>query len=274
MLAEYLTGIVFGTVFIAVFASLIVSLNWFDPLALAMWAGMGSGSLMAAASGAIAAQQTPQMAKEVAAFAAASNRITTTIGTYFTLLLSLPFTVRAYQVLEPRLGRWVSRTRTIDVAEAGVGTPSPLTFSAAALAAIWGCTGLIALLGNEIAFGTVPDQATSAGMAIIAGVAAAGYGLFRLTRGVAPAVLWSSLLAMTLTYPDTPYSAQIAALTGRINFVALATPIALAGLSIAKDMPVFRKLGWRIVVVSLAANAGTCLGGSFVAQLFMHILPG
>ena len=64
-------------------------------------------------------------------------------------------------------------------------------------------------------------------------------------------------------------------MTGRINFLALATPIiALAGLSIAKDMPVSRKLGWRIVVVSLAANAGTFLGGSFVAQLFMHILPG
>ena len=190
VLAEYLTGIVFGTVFIAIFASVIASLNWFDPLALAMGAGMGSGSLMAAASGAIAAQQTPEMAKQVAAFAAASNLITTTVGTYFTLLLSLPFTVWAYEMLEPVLGRWRTWSRPIHVVEAGVGNPVPFTLSAAWLAAIWVCTGLIALVGNEIAFGTLPDRATMAGMAIIAGVAAAGYVLHRLAKGVAPAVLW------------------------------------------------------------------------------------
>ncbi len=52
--------------------------------------------MMAAASGAIAAQQTPEVAKDVATFAAASNLVTTTIGTYFTLFLSLPFTIWAY----------------------------------------------------------------------------------------------------------------------------------------------------------------------------------
>ena len=105
VLAEYLTGTVFGAVFIAILAGLLASLHVFNPLALAMGAGVGSGSMMAAASGAIAAQQTPEMAKEVATFAAASNLVTTTIGTYFTLFLSLPFTIWAYSKLEPILGR-------------------------------------------------------------------------------------------------------------------------------------------------------------------------
>ena len=61
--------------------------------------------MMAAASAAIAAQQTPEVAKEVAAFAAASNLITTTIGTYFTLFVSLPFANWSYSMLEPVLGR-------------------------------------------------------------------------------------------------------------------------------------------------------------------------
>ncbi len=274
VLAEYLTGIVFGTVFIALFASLVASLQWFDPLALAMGAGMGSGSLMAAASGAIAAQQTPELAKQVAAFAAASNLITTTVGTYFTLLLSLPFTVWAYRVLEPVLGRLRTSSHATGTVEAAPGD-APFALPAPWLAAIWLGTGAIALAGNDIAFGTAPDGSAIAGMAIVAGVAATGYGLHRLTRGVVPAVFWASVLAMALTYPGTPYAAQVAALTGKINFLALATPvIALAGLSIAKDMPVFRKLGWRIVVVSLAANAGTFLGGSFVAQLFLHTAAG
>ncbi|SAL06256.1 AbgT transporter [Caballeronia calidae] len=46
--------------------------------------------------------------------------------------------------------------------------------------------------------------------------------------------------------------------------------LTFAGLSIAKDIPAFRRLGWRIVLVSFVANAGTFLGAALVAQLF-HI---
>lgn len=63
VLAEYLTGSVFGTVFIALLAGLLASSGVFHPLALAMGAGVGSGSMMAAAAGSIAAQQTPEMAR-------------------------------------------------------------------------------------------------------------------------------------------------------------------------------------------------------------------
>lgn len=37
-----------------------------------------------------------------------------------------------------------------------------------------------------------------------------------------------------------------------------------------RDIPTFRKLGWRIVVASLMANAGTFLGATIIAQFFMH----
>jgi len=276
VLAEYITGTVFGTVFIALFASLVTSLGIFHPHALAMGAGMGSGSLMAAAAGAISAQQTPEMAKEVAAFAAASNLITTTIGTYFTLFLSLPFTIWAYGVLEPILGRGKGRS-VVEAAEEDLSDTARAAevteaFSIAQIFAVWIGVGLIALAANYVAFRTVPDGTTLAGLGIILCCVAIGFAVYKLTRGVVPAVLWVSLVAMALTYPTMPYAAEIATLTGRINFLALATPvIALAGLSIAKDLPVFRRLGWRIVVVSLAANAGTFVGGAFVAQHFLHL---
>ena len=65
-------------------------------------------------------------------------------------------------------------------------------------------------------------------------------------------------------------TATTAALTGKINFIALATPvISFAGLSIARDVPVFRRLGWRIVIVSLLANTGTFLGATVIAQFFI-----
>lgn len=274
VLAEYLTGTVFGAVFIAVLASLITSLGIFNPLALAMGAGVGSGSMMAAASGAIAAQQTPEVAKDVAAFAAASNLITTTIGTYFTLFLSLPFTIWAYRVLEPILGRQskASLTPENDPSLSGEVDHSTPSITVGAQVVVWILVGLFALCGNWINYKTpATDPMALAGMAIIVGVVLLGYGLYRLTGRKVPAVIWVSLVGMVLTYPAFPFAGSIAAMTNKINFLSLSTPIlAFAGLSIAKDVPAFRRLGWRIVVVSFAANAGTFIGAALIAQFFMH----
>ena len=45
---------------------------------------------------------------------------------------------------------------------------------------------------------------------------------------------------------------------------------AFAGLSIVKDVPAFRRLGWPIVVASLMANAGTFLGATVIAEYVRH----
>lgn len=275
VLAEYMTGTIFGAVFIAIFAGVITGLGIFDPLALAMGAGVGSGSMMAAASGAIAAQQSADVAKDIAAFAAASNLITTTIGTYFTLFLSLPFTVWAYGVLEPILGRGREATSeeltSLAAADATLAHQQTADVSAIERFSIWIVSALIALIGNYIAYKTVPDASVLAGAAIIVAAVMIGHLIYLLTKGWVPAVVWVSLVAMALTNPATPFAAEVAAMTGKINFLALATPLlAFAGLSIAKDMPAFRSLGWRIVVVSLMANAGTFLGATIIAQFFMH----
>ncbi|MBB3236726.1 DUF3100 domain-containing protein [Phyllobacterium endophyticum] len=272
VLAEYITGTIFGAAFIAIFAGLIASLGIFNPLALAMGAGVGSGSMMAAASGAIAAQETPEVAKQVAAFAAAANLVTVTIGTYFTLFLSLPFTVWLYGKLEPVLGR----TRAISSVAWDKGLQRETSenlpqLSAVHLLAIWLASGLMALFGNWYSYKAWPDREILAGLAIIVAVVAVGFAIYRLTKNALPAVLFVSLIAMVLTYPGVPYADAVSVSTGKINFLALATPvIAYAGLSIAKDVPVFRKLGWRIVLVSLVANAGTFIGATLIAQFFVH----
>lgn len=270
VLAEYLTGTVFGAVFIALFAGFVTSLGIFDPLALAMGAGVGSGSLMAAASGAIAAQQTPEVAKDVAAFAAASNLITTTIGTYFTLFLSLPFTVWAYGVLEPILGRF-AKVDTTGAASVSTSGHAATTFSLPALVLIWVVAGTIALFGNAVTYKTPVSLDVVVGLGLILVPVAVGHVVYVLTKGVVPAVVWVSIVAMAMTYPTMPFAPEVSAYTAKINFVALATPLlAFAGLSIAKDLPAFRALGWRIVIVSLMANAGTFVGATLIAQVFMH----
>jgi len=270
VLAEYLTGTVFGAVFIAILAGFITSLGIFDPIALAMGSGVGSGSMMAAAAGAISAQQTPEVAKEVMMFAAASNLITTTIGTYFTLFISLPMAVWGYRIMEPIIGRKsVASTSDEEAkAESSVDLHAPLTATGIAFA--WLLSGSLALIADWIARGSKPLDSIP-GMAIILGAVLAGVLLNRVTGKKIPAVCWVSAVAMVLTSPIFPWAAQMSALTGKISFLALITPmLTFAGLSIAKDIPAFRRLGWRIVVVSFAANAGTFLGATLIAQFFTH----
>jgi hypothetical protein len=274
VLAEYITGSVIGAVFIGLLAGFVASLGIFSPHALAMGAGVGSGSMMAAASAAIAAQQTPEVAKEVAAFAAASNLLTTTVGTYFTLLISLPFAVWAYSVLEPVLSKVGLKPRLSLPATEDEATGETLVddaqheISVPERALAWIATGAFALIGNWLAYKNAPLDALP-GLAIIVAIVSVGYAVYRLTGSRIPAVCWVSLFGMIATVPGVPYAGEIAALTGKINFLALTTPmLAFAGLSIAKDLPAFRRLGWPIVVTSLSANAGTFLGATLIAQCF------
>lgn len=269
VLAEYLTGTVFGAVFIAVLAGFITSLGIFDPIALAMGSGVGSGSMMAAAAGAIAAQQSPEVAKEVMTFAAASNLITTTIGTYFTLFISLPLAVWAYRVLEPVLGRTRANAPQEEAKVEPVAQADE-RLGAVGTAFAWMLSGAMALVADWIARGSQPLESLP-GMVIVIGAVVVGVLLNRATGRKIPAVCWVSLVAMALTSPICPWAAQVVTLTGKINFLALITPmLTFAGLSIAKDIPAFRRLGWRIVVVSFAANAGTFLGATLIAQFFRH----
>lgn len=95
--------------------------------------------------------------------------------------------------------------------------------------------------------------------------------LKRVVPGRIPAVFWVTVIGMALTAPYWPGAAWMAAATGKVNFLALSTPLlTYAGLSLAKDLPTFRVLGWRIVVTSLAANAGTFIFATLIAQLLMH----
>lgn len=273
VMAEYLTGTVFGAVFIGLLAGFLASLDIFNPIALAMGAGVGSGSMMAAASGAIAALQTPEVAKDVVVFAGAANLLTTTIGTYFTLFLSLPFTIWAYRILEPVLGRIGLRARSTQAADGGVLLPASnphKAFGFAEWLIAWVVTAFVGMVGNAIGY-HVPLIDALPGMAVIFAVTVIGSLLSRLGPSFVPAVCWVSLVGMAATYPGMPFAAEMSQWTGKISALAMLPPIlAYAGLSVAKDLPAFRRLGWPIIVTSFMANAGTFLGATMIAQAFHH----
>ena len=271
VMAEYITGTVIGALFVALMAGFITSLNIFDPRSLAMGAGVGSGSMMAAGVGAIASQQTPEMAHQVAALAAAANLLTTVVGVYFTLFISLPTTIFLYGKLEPVLGRFArgkaSEAKVDDSVSEDVPAHGAKMGFGDRLTAYMVC-GLFALVGNRLGY-NVPFMDALPGMGIIILLVVLTDLILRVVPKL-PAVFVLSLIAMTAGCPGVlPYSDQIIALVGKVNFLPFTTVIlAMAGLSILKDLPAFRKLGWKIVVVSLAANAGTFLGATMIAEFF------
>ncbi|TVR66768.1 MAG: DUF3100 domain-containing protein, partial [Spirochaetaceae bacterium] len=71
---------------------------------LAMASGMGSGSMMTAASGALAAT-VPEMADQILAFAATSNMLTGVTGLYMVVIVAIPLVNFLYRKLEPVIGR-------------------------------------------------------------------------------------------------------------------------------------------------------------------------
>lgn len=268
VLAEYLTGTLFGALFIAIVAGFITSLNIFHPNSLAMGSGIGSGSMMAAAAGAIAAQQTPEVAKEVMTLAAAANLITTTIGTYFTLFISLPLAVWGYRVLEPLIGRTTKASNVAHGPSHDEVSLETIELGWAGKISAWVAASALALIANYVGYKTLSGDAF-AGMGIMIFAVFVGEGLCALFKRKLPAVCMVSVVAMFLTSPACPWAAEITRLSNSVNMLAVITPmLTFAGLSVAKDLPAFRRLGWRIVLVSFLANLGTFIGAVLIAEFF------
>lgn len=104
VLGTYMMGTVFGTIFFGLLGSLSLGTG-LHPYALAMASGMGSGSMMTAASSSLAAAVDPAMADTVLAYAATSNMLTGVTGLYVIIFISLPLVNKLYSVLEPKIGR-------------------------------------------------------------------------------------------------------------------------------------------------------------------------
>lgn len=269
VLGAYVTGTVLGALFLATFAGFIASLGLFDPRSLAMGAGVGSASMMAAAMGAILPQVDPALAQQLTGIAAIANLLTGLVGFYFTMLISLPLTAWLYEKLEPVLGRLSSFGRQ-PVAE---GAAIAEDEEAARLRwpdilMSWGFVIIGTTLANKIGYG-VPIIDTLLGFAVIVAPVALVTILKRFLPKM-PEIVVLSVLTAFFAFPGLfPFLNTGIEAAMKVDFLAFTTPIlALAGFSVAKSLPLFRQLGWRIVVVALVVEIATFMGAVFVAELF------
>lgn len=100
----YICGTLFGAIYLGLLAGILGSTGIFHPYALAMGAGVGSGSMMAAASGALVTI-FPAFKNDIVVFAGAANLATSLLGTFVCVFISLPLSVRIYEWLEPKFSK-------------------------------------------------------------------------------------------------------------------------------------------------------------------------
>lgn len=129
----------------------------------------------------------------------------------------------------------------------------------------------VTLVGNLAGFKINPIEALP-GMLILLGIVMLGLLLSKLIPSKLPSIVYISLIGIILTVPGFPGSAWFTEQAGKVQFLALCTPIlAYAGIASGKDLDDFKRLGWRIMVVSFFTFVGTFVGSAIIAQVVLKL---
>lgn len=97
VISLYVIGTLFGTMFFSIFAPILLDFG-IRVEALAMASGVGSGSMMSAASATLVAR-VPEMENTILAYASASQLLTSFIGTFTMVFLAAPLQQVVYKFL-------------------------------------------------------------------------------------------------------------------------------------------------------------------------------
>ena len=133
-------------------------------------------------------------------------------------------------------------------------------------------TGLLSLVANVIGTkNTLVDGAL--GMVVLVFIALAGIVLAKVLPGNIPAVAYVVTLGTIVSFPGFPGADFVNSVVKHVGFLQLCTPIlAYAGISICKDLDVFKDSSWRIVLISCVVFIGTYLGSAVIAQVILTFL--
>ncbi|MCD6008967.1 DUF3100 domain-containing protein [Halomonas sp. IOP_31] len=270
VMGVYVVGTMFGTLWFALMAGYLTTLDIFDPRALAMACGVGSGSMVAACSGAIVGA-LPELRDELLAFAGASNLLTYATGLYISLFIALPLAERIYKwCAGSRVAHSVGAKATMEPNFATtVSDEERPEHHLGQTAIVMAVVCVVAWISNIINGGSL--LAALPGMVILYAMTMLGLAITRLAPFYLPGVAWVSLVSIVLTLPWFPGSAWIVEQLEPVNFLAIVTPVlAYAGLALSpREFTMFRQVGWKLVIVSLLVFTGTFIGSAVVAQALL-----
>ncbi|MCE7002403.1 DUF3100 domain-containing protein [Kibdelosporangium philippinense] len=257
VLATYICGTLFGSLFFSVLAGLGAAIPIFSTTALAMACGVGSGGMTMSCAGSLAHNSHDLSQDDVIALATASD-----VLTYVTTIV-----LGAFVVL-PVLERFSRRPRTQAAAPQAVensarAIPRPLFLAAAAFI----CVAVVS------AWKTGPSASQLVGLIVLLATAMSATTLGRRTSRYMPGVLWAAVIGALFTAPWLPWSGTMTQLMSSVDIMALATvALGWAGLVVtARQLKVLRTLSWRAVIVAFLVFAGSFFTSALLAQFALYL---
>ncbi|WP_159698459.1 DUF3100 domain-containing protein [Arthrobacter sp. 18067] len=286
VLAMYVFGTLFGAIFITLLTSLVANWKIFDPLALAMGAGVGSGSMMAASAASIIAAY-PADQEAILGMAAVSNLITTILGVYVGIYIALPVADKFYKVLtrnkeaQKVTAGTAPQVRTeAELAQDEVQAEENRRFreevaksSAAMKLPLWLSLSVLTVLG----VGTAAVAAKGLSLSILA-----GYGIMlalvlvslllaKITRKIS-AIVFITTIGAYISSPWFFGAGVLNEAVKTVDFLSIATVmLTLAGLSLGKDIPLLRNIGWKIIPVGLVAITASFILSTVIAEFALGL---
>lgn len=293
VMGAYVTGTILGTLFCGLLASLAVSTRLFHPYAMAMAAGTGSASMMAAGMGPVV-EAYPEMKDQIQAFASTSNLLSTVDGLYMSLFIGIPLTNWLYKVLKgeehfkkaeakrlakkKELGKPLTETAAASVPKAAAMTLSQLWLTRGKVLIL---SGLFALIANWLSTrkAEVPVTILDGALAMLLMLIPVVLGCLiddlvrkKWPATTLPAILWISIVAIIMGLPGFPGNQLFIQEANKIGVLPLCTPIlAYAGVSIGKDLKSFKEQGLGIICTALMAFIGTYIGSIIIAQIVLSV---
>lgn len=290
VLAMYVFGTLFGAVFITLLTSLVANWKIFDPLALAMGAGVGSGSMMAASSASIIAAY-PADQEAILGMAAVSNLITTILGVYVGIYIALPLADRFYKLLTRKQTREAAAVAAGPhgaSAERGVADiereeaqaeenrrfrEQVAESSAAIKLPLWLSLSVLTVLG----IGTASVAAKGFSLTIVAGygimlaLVLVSIALAKVTKKIS-AIVYITTIGAYISSPWFFAAESLTTIIKTVDFLSIATVmLTLAGLSLGKDIPLLKNIGWKIIPVGLVAITASFLLSTVIAEFALGL---
>lgn len=112
VMGAYVTGTILGTVFYGILVSVFSGIGCFSPEAMAMAAGTGSASMMAASLAPLV-EAYPEKADTLQAFATMSNTLSNADGLYMSLLIGIPWTEHLYRLFTKMLNKKAAKKEVL-----------------------------------------------------------------------------------------------------------------------------------------------------------------
>jgi hypothetical protein len=274
VLAMYVFGTLFGALYITLLASFVVSLGWFDPLAMAMGAGIGSGSMMAAGTGAIISA-FPGQADAIGGIAAVANLLATVGGVYLGIYISLPLAHRFYYFLSRKQGNEPAKelnTKQNRILRSQIeDSNSEAVLSRSILFPV---TMVIGLGTAFIAEGSL-DWRVLVGYLILCVLVLVSDFLSSLTKHKIAQIVWVTTIGAYISSPWFFASDWLVEMVSTVDLLSIACVVlTFAGLSLGKDTGMLKTVGWKIIPVGLVSVTAAFLISTVIAEFTLGFWGG